>query len=228
MGIFNIIIGIVLLIISVYATLANISPSQEERQPKAFIAVVMLLIIFLAGIFTSNKHSSYLIGIYIGLGIVWPYLIAFFINRKTIKEPLSYSTPQWSMLIGAFILILMILFFMIPDTVGYEDGKPIIDSYYLVSRASFLFMVLPATVLFILLAFTRTVIYKKGVFHNGLLWVWSDFKDYEWKGLNRNRKEVDIIFKPKSLLYDRKIKLKIQADQKEFITELLAKEVKSS
>lgn len=227
MNIFAIAFGSMLVLTFILALLANTSVSQRERQVRVLGTIVTALLAILIIWLFAPDDVVVTLGTYILVAEIWAFLIAFFVNQKTIEQTMGYSKLSWAMFGYAFLMVLISILALIPNRRIFPTGEPVIDSEYLITRLGFLLVCIPGMILYILIAVKKTIFYKDGIFHDGLRWAWSDFESYKWQKENASQKETFLLLETKDLWLNRQIKLRIASDQKDRIDSLLAKEVHS-
>lgn len=116
--------------------------------------------------------------------------------------------------------------------------KPVYDESYAFSSLSFLLFIIPLAILFLNLLVERTAICGNGLYQNGILLSWSNFIAYSWthdgdyddlsmKPFWDKNTLVELIIKPRKLLFARQIRLVVPYDIKQDIESILSKNVQS-
>lgn len=165
---------------------------------------------------SGSDLMSYKFSFFLGYSVAWPFIISFFINQNKIKHHVSQSKTNFSVII-TFVFVMILLLFLFLSLGEISLTKKLIFS---INYAP----IIPA---FILIFIKKTIFHKNGIFHDGALWSWEDFKEYEWAN-NMSHKNEKLILKTKSLLINGKITLNISPKEKNVIDELLSKNLISS
>jgi hypothetical protein len=190
--------------------------SQKERQGIAIAASILSLITLLIPMTSGPDLMVYKFSFFFGCFAAWPSLISFFVNQNKIANPISRSKTSFSVIIS-FVLFLILFLYQI-----LKLGKVSLDE-----KLIFSINYIPIIPTFILIIIKKTVFHKNGIFHDGALWSWEDFKEYEWSN-NKSNNNEKLILKTKSLLINGKITMNIAPKEKNVIEELLSKNIISS
>jgi hypothetical protein len=191
-----------------------LSTKSKDRQ---WLKVAFVVVWVLSGIVVViNTEANFDFFMYlISFGIVLPRLIANIINQNRLESPVVFikrkqKTLQW-ILVFIFWSFLTVIVLQ-PHRFRVSDGAPIYDEDYFRSLIGFLILLIPSVIFMIIAVLQRTAFCRNGLFHDGLLLSWSDFKSYSWKNewLEMEKRSVKD-----------KIQVLIPVENKEAVKELL-------
>jgi hypothetical protein len=216
---------IIIIVSSALSFFAGISTKSREQKWLTMSVVAMMLLLFGVSAFYKfntelnvDLSATYLY--FMAFGAVIPRLIANIVNQNRLESPAIFikrkTKPlQWILVFSlwAFLTVMILR----PNTISISDGMPIYDEDYFRSRIGILFFTIPSTIFLIIGMLQRTAFCSNGLFYNGLLFDWSDFKSYAWKNewLEMEKRFIKA-----------NVQLLIPSEDKQAIEELLTMKVK--
>jgi hypothetical protein len=231
----------------VLAYSANLSTRQNKRQwLYVGFAITAISYLIFSGIYSSyqdNASESWIISynLFCGIGFVLPQLVSRIIVRQNINHPVVFmqknKIPVVAIAIMVLVLLYLLLVALIPHTYYVKDHTPAFDEFYVISSLSFLLFYIPFVILILEFTTQRNAFCENGLYQNGLISEWTDFKSYRWiydkiyddpeasPFLDKNTKII-LLIEPVKTLFKKPIQIFIPFDEKGTIEELLSQRIK--
>lgn len=181
MLIINILIGCTF----AFGFLATISTVQVKRMRFA-LAYACIGIICTTFIYLTIDVKSFPTRFvyFLAFGIIWSQLLSRIFVQHQVVSPVVYMQRKLyisSIIIGFVFMAIGILMVLQPNRVNYVTRDAIFSEEDVYFRFSYLFLLIPAIILFFVSMMQRTAFCANGLFYRGLLWDWSNFKSYKWE-----------------------------------------------
>jgi hypothetical protein len=128
----------------------------------------------------NNKYSSSWVDAcmeyFVAFGWAWPSIIAQAFNSHRYGSAIIQLKPTiFNIAIAIICIIVMILIVFVYAPSYYEN----MSWWRLIS---FIMCYIPVALALPIMYVQKTAFYTGGIFYCGLLWAWSDFESYSWKG----------------------------------------------
>ena len=231
----------------VLAYCANLSTKQNKRQ-WLYVGFVVAAICYLvlSGIYSSYQDSaskSWIISynLFCGVGLVLPQLISRIIVRQNIKHPVLFMQKNklsiWTVIFTTLALLYLLWVALSPHIYDMKEQKFIYDEFYVFSSFSFLLFFIPFVIWLLDFATQRNALCENGLYLNGLLSEWENFKSYGWiqdkiyeepealPFLDKSIK-IQLLIEPVKPLFKKPIQLSVPFEEKGIIEEFLSRRIK--
>jgi len=221
--------------------LANLATKRIKRQwlyVGFIIAAVCYLI--LSAIYTSRDNWLISYTLFCGVSFALPQLISRIIARKNINHPVIFLQKAKSSLAVNIVSILFLAYLpwvaLTPHTYDLIEQKFVYDEFYIFSSFSFLLFYIPFIILALEMTTRRTAFCDNGLYQNGLILDWADFKSYNWiqdkmfddpevlPFLDKSIK-IKLSLESNKSLYKKPVQLLIPFDEKNTVENFLSKRV---
>jgi hypothetical protein len=165
--------------------LANLATKRIKRQwlYVGFIIVAVCYLIFSA-IYTPRDNWLISYTLFCGVGFALPQLVSRIIIRQNINHPVIFLQKAKLSLAANIVSILFLAYLpgvaLTPHTYDLIEQKFVYDEFYIFSSFSFLLFYIPFVILAIETTTQRTAFCGNGLYQNGLILNWTDFKSYNW------------------------------------------------
>jgi len=171
--------------------LADISTNQYKRNWLIASSLGIFLLIMGVSVLNFIRGNADLeFGIFdlytfiITVGIIMPRLIATIFNQNRIAPPIVFVKQRlrhflfWGLGFSfiAYLFVMMIR----PHRYNTIEEAFVYDIDYYRSLVGHLILIIPVIIYLILYLFQRPTFCDNGLFHNGLLYGWVNFKSYTW------------------------------------------------
>jgi hypothetical protein len=237
----------------VLAYFANLSTKRNKRQwLYVGFAITAIFYLILSGIYSPYQDSaskSWIISynLFCGVGLVLPQLVSRLVIRQNINHPVVFlkkdrlplSRTITGIIIAALGLMCLAWVALSPKQISLIDHKPVYDEFYVSSSFSFLLFYIPFIIWLIEMITQRTAFCENGLYQNGLISEWADFKSYRWiydkmyddpdalPFLDKNIK-IKLSIEPVKALFKKPIQISIPFNEKGTIEEFLSQRIKVS